>query len=241
MTPIPEHLAKLAWYAPHQAWLKAQGRLCRHDPGDANLTGANLTRANLTDADLTRAYLTDADLTRADLTDADLTDADLAGADLTDANLTGAYLAGAYLTDADLTRADLADARNAPAATEPRGQPTDEQRRERDAARAARYRERNPTVPVVPQLDSQILALVDSGKGTLDMGTWHRCETTHCRAGWAITLAGEAGRDLEKKYGPAVAGGKIYRASTGRIPHFYAQNDAALADIRACAAREVTP
>ena len=65
------------------------------------------------------------------------------------------------------------------------------------------------------------------------MNTWHTCETTHCRAGWAITLAGSKGLELETKYGPNVAGCMIYRASTGRVPNFYASNEAALADIRA--------
>ena len=79
---------------------------------DADLTGADLTRANLAGADLTGADLTDANLTGADLTDANLTRANLAGAYLTGAylaraNLAGAYLTGAYLTDANLTGADL--------------------------------------------------------------------------------------------------------------------------------------
>ena len=37
----------------------------------------------------------------------------------------------------------------------------------------------------------RLKAIEDGGK--LDMSTWHRCGTTHCRAGWAITLAGAAG------------------------------------------------
>jgi hypothetical protein len=64
------------------------------------------------------------------------------------------------------------------------------------------------------------------------MRQWHACETTHCLAGWAITLAGEAGRALEQQYGPARAGAMIYRASTGRVPHLYADNDRALANLR---------
>ena len=43
------------------------------------------------------------------------------------------------------------------------------------------------------------------------MGSWHACETTHCRAGWAIHLAGKAGYDLEKKTrDPAIAGRMIF-------------------------------
>lgn len=99
---------------------------------------------------------------------------------------------------------------------------------------AARYRERHPDVPVVPNLDAQILAAIEAG-GTLDMSDWHTCATTHCRAGWAITLAGEAGRTLESERGPRAAGAAIYRASTGRAPWFFAPTDVALEDIRRCA------
>jgi hypothetical protein len=67
------------------------------------------------------------------------------------------------------------------------------------------------------------------------MDAWHKCNTTHCRAGWAITLAGEKGKELEARFGPEDAGRRIYLASTGRVPFFYASNEAALADIRECA------
>jgi hypothetical protein len=121
--------------------------------------------------------------------------------------LTGAYLTGAYLTGEAHRRAPLAE-------------------------RAAAYRARHPEVPVVEDLDRKILETIK-----LDMGSWHGpCGTTHCRAGGAIHLAGKAGYELEAKYGPERAGAMIYRASTGRVPHFHASNERALADIRACAA-----
>src|ERR1051326_1631631 len=92
-------------------------------------------------------------------------------------------------------------------------------------------------IPVVPDIDATIYAAITDGKGELQMGAWHTCETTHCRAGWAITLAGEAGRKLEKRYGPAAAGALIYAKSRPGvpIPNFYAGDEAALADIKACA------
>src|SRR5439155_20297718 len=96
---------------------------------------------------------------------------------------------------------------------------------------------KNPSVPVVPRLDAQILDLIDTGRGQLNMSTWHSCETTHCRAGWAITLAGEPGKQFEKEYGPYRAGRMIYLASTGRVPHFFATNGRALEDIRSCATK----
>jgi hypothetical protein len=150
-----------------------------------------------------------ADLTRANLTGADLTGADLTRADLTRANLTGADLTGADLSGAKLTGAKLSGV----------------------------------TIPVVPKIDVAILAAIESAPGVqrLDMLEWHMCETTHCRAGWAIHLAGEPGYALEKAVGPAAAGGLIYAASRPgvRVPDFYATNDAAMADIRACAAEQL--
>ena len=104
------------------------------------------------------------------------------------------------------------------------------------AERAAAFRAARPDVPVVERLDAQVLEAVKSGGGTLEMGSWHTCETTHCRAGWAIHLAGPSGADLESLVGPEHAGRLIYLASTGRVPDFFADNDAALEDIKRCAA-----
>lgn len=92
-----------------------------------------------------------------------------------------------------------------------------------------------PDAPMVPDLD-QRMAEACAPDGALDMSDWHTCETTHCRAGWAIHLAGAAGAALEAKVGPAVAGALIYWASTGRIPDFFADTDNAAADIAARAA-----
>jgi hypothetical protein len=101
-------------------------------------------------------------------------------------------------------------------------------------------------VPVVPDIDRAILAAIEVG-GVLDMGNWHDsdpdedgpCGTTHCRAGWAIHLAGEAGYALERKVDdPDIAGGLIYAASRPGvpIPSFFCSDAAAMADLRACAA-----
>lgn len=89
-----------------------------------------------------------------------------------------------------------------------------------------------PDAPVVPNLDEEILRLVESGKGRLRMSDWHTCETTHCRAGWAVVLAGAAGKALEDNYGTEAAGAIIYVASTGRVPNFFASNEAAMEDMR---------
>jgi hypothetical protein len=189
----------------------------------------------------------DADLSGADLSDAYLSDAYLSGADLRGAYLSDAYLRGADLSDADLRDADLRDAdlrdadlRGAENVPETNG-PTSAERIERQRARAERFRGRHPEVPVIADLDRKILEAVTIGAGHLDMSTWHKCETTHCRAGWAITLAGAAGKELEAKHGPHYAGVQLYRASTGRVPNFYAGDEAAMDDIRRCAEESAQP
>jgi hypothetical protein len=69
------------------------------------------------------------------------------------------------------------------------------------------------------------------------MGTWHTCETTHCRAGWVVHLAGDAGYALEQKTTTLFAAQQIYKASGYDISpvRFYDSNDKAMADMRALA------
>jgi hypothetical protein len=235
----------------HRLWLSdptkgSRANLSRADLSGANLSGANLSGAylsdaNLSDADLSGAYLSGAYLSGAYLSGANLSGANLSGAYLSDANLSGANLSDANLSDADLSGAYLSGANGLPIMdhqdpTEPyaRQTPTPEVL----AKRAERFRSRNPQVPVIEQIDAKILEAIELG-GALDMSHWHTCETTHCRAGWAIHLAGEAGAKLEKERGPFHAGAMIYRASTGRAPHFFARDADALEDIRRCAAEQM--
>ena len=164
--------------------------------------------------------------------------ADLAGANLAGANLAGANLAGAYLADAYLAGAYLARARNTPDPAEPYKRAiTEAEREQRRLDRMTLFRARNPDVPVIDALDAKILDAVTSGGGSLEMDAWHSCDTTHCRAGWAIHLAGKPGYELERKRGSQSAGRMLYLAATGRVPHFLASNSAALDDIKECAAR----
>ena len=193
------------------------------DLADADLAGAYLAGANLADADLA-----DADLAGADVADANLAGANLAGADLAGANLAGADLAGADLAGANLARADLAGKYSRRVRT----------RREH----AVRFRDRHPLVPVVENLDQRILDAIALPGNVLDMGDWHTCDTTHCRAGWAVHLAGQPGYALERQLGSAERAGRaIYRASTGRSPYFFASTEDALADIKRCAAEDAEP
>jgi hypothetical protein len=91
---------------------------------------------------------------------------------------------------------------------------------------------RNGVEPATPALHSLVLTGVQE-KG-IDMSTWH-CGTTHCRAGWAITVA-PLGLQLEKHLGPELAGRVVYLASTGYSPDFFCSNEEAFEDIKRCAA-----
>ena len=175
----------------------------------ADLTNARLTNCVLAGADLTDCVLAGADLTNARLTNCVLTNCVLAGADLTNARLAGADLTDCVLPNAQLNHAVLTGA-VLTGAVLPHG------------------------VPVVDALDARILERISGNGCQLNMGEWHTCETTHCRAGWAIVLAGDAGAALERKYGPSAAGALIYAASRPGIPvpDFYCDTETALADIK---------
>ena len=75
-----------------------------------------------------------------------------------------------------------------------------------------------------------------SKPGALTMESWHHaCGTSHCRAGWVVTLAGDVGRALEYAMGTASAAAMIYMASDPkleRVPDFYCSNSEALEDMR---------
>ena len=149
----------------------------------------------------------------ANLSYAYLGSANLAGADLSYAYLGSANLAGANLADADLSSAYLGGA-------------------DLGGADLGGF-----NAPSIPDIDAAILAAIENG-GTLEMGEWHTCETTHCRAGWAIHLAGDAGRALETRIGPSAAGALIYAASGSHpVPYWHAANAKAMADLRERAAR----
>ena len=165
------------------------------------------------------AYKSGAVLRDADLSDADLSDAVLRGADLSGADLSDAVLRDAVLSDADLSGADLrgADLRGA------------------DLSGAVLR-----GVPAIPNIHRAVYE-VASRPGALDMRTWHRCETTHCRAGWIVTLAGAGGAALEFAMGTAAAATLIYLKSDPtleRVPDFHADNQPALDDMRRLAELE---
>jgi len=73
-----------------------------------------------------------------------------------------------------------------------------------------------------------------SQPGAIDMSRWHKCGTTHCRAGWVVHLAGEEGYALERFHNTVLAAQLIYRSSGYEISpaRFYDNNEDALADMK---------
>ena len=98
-----------------------------------------------------------------------------------------------------------------------------------------------PDVPKIENIHQKVFAAA-SDKGALDMLNWHTCETTHCRAGWVVTLAGKEGRNLEEKTSTLFAAMQIYKASSLiRVypPRFFDGNEKALEDMKKCAEKEL--
>ena len=142
-----------------------------------------------------------------------LSNADLSGAVLSGADLRNAVLRNAVLSGADLSGADLSGA---------------------DLSGA--------DLPIIKNIHQEIYAAA-SQPSALDMGHWHVCDTTHCRGGWVVFLAGQGGKDLEETMGTAAAASLIYMASDphlDRVPDFYSSNADALADMARLAEAEKT-
>ena len=174
----------------------------------------SLRGAVLSGADLSGAVLNGADLRGADLRGADLRDAVLSGADLRDAVLSGAVLSGADLRGAVLRGAVLRD---------------------------AVLRENLEGVPFIKDIHQTVYNACTVPPDALDMVDWHKCETTHCRAGWVVTLAGEGGKALKFAMGTPAAAAIIYLKSDPKLekmPDFYCSNEEALADMKRLADAE---
>ncbi len=96
-----------------------------------------------------------------------------------------------------------------------------------------------PDAPVIPNIHKVVYEAAIQ-PGCFEMSNWH-CGTSQCRAGWVVTLAGEAGKALEAATSTAFAAMQIYRASdpTWRMSNFFASNADALADMKLLAERGV--
>ncbi len=178
----------------------------------------------LSNADLSGVDLSGVDLSGVNLRGADLRGADLRGAVLRDADLRNAVLGDAVLSGADLRSADLRDAVLRDAVL-------------RDAVLSDAVlsgADLNDCPVKIENIHQRVYAAA-STENALDMKNWHTCETTHCRAGWVITLAGDAGSALEYAMGTPAAAALIYQASDPlleKIPNFYANKTDALADMK---------
>jgi len=136
---------------------------------------------------------------------ADIRGADIRGADIRGANLEGAYLEGADIRGADIRGANLrfADIKGA----DIRGADI----------RGADIRGANLIgadltgtrfsfdYKADPSLKGKVLKAVQAEGCALKMDQWHSCETSHCIAGWAVTLHPE-GKELESKSTTYLAG-----------------------------------
>ena len=74
------------------------------------------------------------------------------------------------------------------------------------------------------------------------MSSWHTCDTTHCRAGWVVVLAGDAGKALEIVTSTEFAAKQIYKASSPiKVSpiRFYETKEKAMQDIIRCAKEEL--
>ena len=204
------------------------------DLRDADLRDANLRDANLRDANLRGADLSDAYLSGASLSDADLSGAYLSGANLSDAYLRGADLSGAYLSDADLSDAYLRGA-NLRGAYLSDANLRDANLSDADLRGASLSDADLSGVPEIKDIHKIVYAAATATSESFDMGDWHTCETTHCRAGWVVHLAGAGGAALEFAMGTPAAAALIYLKSDPKlekIPDFYASNEDALADMK---------
>lgn len=100
-------------------------------------------------------------------------------------------------------------------------------------------------IPIITNIHQKILFAITDPSNKLSMSDWHHgnvCGTTHCRAGWVITLAGEVGRELEMASDTCFAAMMIYKYSSPNISvsptRFFEDNETALKDIKKCAAKE---
>ena len=86
-----------------------------------------------------------------------------------------------------------------------------------------------PFTPPPPEVVQKRLAAVAcaalASEDALDMTDFHRCDTVHCVAGWAIHNEGEAGYALERRVGPHNAG--LMLLGVGAASRFYMETEAA--------------
>ena len=97
-----------------------------------------------------------------------------------------------------------------------------------------------PEIPIIENIHQKVLEVVSKPQA-FDMGAWHTCDTTHCRGGWVVHLAGEQGKKLEDHTSTQFAALQIYKASSPikvSPVRFFETNEVAMKDIIRCAEEE---
>jgi hypothetical protein len=97
-------------------------------------------------------------------------------------------------------------------------------------------------VPVIENIHTKVCEAVCGRPTALDMTDWHTCDTTHCRAGWVVHLAGKPGYELEKKTNTLFAAMQIYHKSSPihvSPVRFFDDTEKAMEDIKKCAEKEM--
>ena len=97
-----------------------------------------------------------------------------------------------------------------------------------------------PKYPIIENIHQKVYDAA-SKPNALNMGDWHTCDTTHCRAGWVEILAGEEGRALAKRTSVLFAAMMIYDASSEikvSPTRFFESNAIAMEDMKRCAEEE---
>ena len=149
-------------------------------------------------ANLQGSNLQRANLRHSNLQEANLKGSDLRHANLQEADLENANLQGANLKDSILPFANLQDA----------------------AIAGVKW-------PFEFDLDPTLarrVAEAANKHGALKMDKWHTCETTHCLAGWAVTLHPQ-GKEIESKSSTLLAGRLLLPEAEGL---WFASNEKAL-------------
>jgi hypothetical protein len=95
--------------------------------------------------------------------------------------------------------------------------------------------------PVIENIHQRVYEAASARPDALIMDRWHTCDTTHCRAGWVVHLAGEAGKRLEQHTSTLFAALQIYNVSSPievSPVKFFEDNATALEDMKKCAELE---
>lgn len=95
--------------------------------------------------------------------------------------------------------------------------------------------------PRIENIHQKVYEAASSKPEALNMSDRHTCHTTHCRAGWVVFLAGNAGKKLELHTSTLFSALQIYNASSSievSPVRFYEDSVTVLEDMKRCAELE---